>query len=487
MIKTTSLSRLTLFGFGLIALSVLCVGPAIAKPADKPNIVYILADDQGWGDASCNNPDSKIPTPGIDRIAKEGMRFTDAHSASGVCTPTRYALLTGRYAWRTRLQKGVLVGDKDPLIAEETTTIGELLKRQGYHTACIGKWHLGFRYKMPKGQKTRSIKELGGTSSVPVGSKLIGGPTTRGFDTFLGFHHAREMATWMVDDEVTENIHVNQMLPRITQAAVDYIHDRAGKKDEPFFLYVPLSSPHTPIVPIEPWLGKSELGQYGDFVMQSDDTVVQVLKALDKAGLVENTLVIFAADNGCAPPAKIDDLRKKGHDPMAGLRGHKADAWEGGHRVPFVVRWPGVVKEGTVSDEPICLNSLMATCAEILGVTLADDEGVDSFSILPVLKGEKIEEPTHPVIIHHSISGKFALRKGDWKYMHCKGSGGWSKGSDGKPVQLYNMRDDRGEQHNLIEKEPKRLQDMEKLLMKVIADGRSTPGPKQQNDVPVKP
>ena len=461
-----------------------------AKPeakVNRPNIVYILADDQGWGDTTCNNPDSKIPTPGIDRIAREGMRFTDAHSASAVCTPTRYALLTGRYAWRTRLQRGVLVGDKDPLIAEDTLTIGGLLKQQGYHTACIGKWHLGFKYKFPEGKKTRSIKELGGTTSVPVGTRIIGGPTTRGFDTFLGFHHAREMATWMVDDEVTENIHVNQMLPRITQAAVDYIDERAGDTGTPFFLYLPLSAPHTPIVPIKPWLGQSKLGAYGDFVMQTDDSVVRVLEALDRNQLTDNTLVIFTADNGCAPPAKIDTLREKGHDPMAGLRGHKADAWEGGHRVPFAARWPGVVEAGAVSDEPICLNSLMATCADLLNVELTADEGVDSFSILTVLRGEKINEPTHPVIIHHSISGKFAIRLGDWKYLHCKGSGGWSKGGDGKPTQLYNLREDRGEQNNRVDADPQRAEAMRAALMRVIERGRSTPGPEQSNDVPVKP
>jgi arylsulfatase A-like enzyme len=286
---------------------------------------------------------------------------------------------------------------------------------------------------------------------------------------------------------VTENIHVNQTLPRITKAAVDYIDARASQQDEPFFLYVPLSAPHTPIVPVKPWLGKSGLGAYGDFVMQTDDSVVRVLEALDRNKLTDNTLVIFTADNGCAPPAKIEDLRKKGHDPMAGLRGHKADVWEGGHRVPFAARWPGVVEAGLVADEPICLNSLMATCAELLGVELNEDEGVDSFSILPVLRGEEISEPTHPVIVHHSFSGKFAIRIGDWKYMHCKGSGGWSMGGDGKPYQLYNLREDRGEQKNRVDEDPQRTESMRQALMLVIEQGRSTPGPKQPNDVPVKP
>ncbi|MEM6257242.1 MAG: arylsulfatase [Planctomycetota bacterium] len=475
-------------------LTLLCVNtPTLAQQVPlkpKPNIVYIVADDQGWGDTTANNPESKIPTPGIDRIARDGMRFTDAHSASSVCTPTRYALLTGRYAWRTRLQKGVLGGGKrgsEPLIAEETLTVGDLLQEQGYKTACIGKWHLGFLYEFPDGKSITRSQELGGTSSVPIGTRLIGSPLQHGFDKFLGFHHAREMATWMEDETVTENIHVNQMLPRITQEAVDYIDERGGKKDGPFFLYLPLSSPHTPIVPTEPWLGKSKLGPYGDFVMQTDATVVRVLDALGRNKLADNTIVIFTADNGCAPPAKIDQLRTKGHDPMAGLRGHKADVWEGGHRVPFVARWPGVVEPGTVSHEPICLNSLMATCAEILDIELAADEGVDSFSILPVLRGETIDEPTHPVIVHHSFSGKFAIRVGDWKYMHCEGSGGWSKGGDGKPFQLYNLRKDRGEQNNLVDTDSRRTQAMRQTLMETIQDGRSTPGPRQANDVPVHP
>lgn len=487
------MSHMQRFAIGLLSLMVFCVSakPAAAKPtADKPNIVYIIADDQGWGDTTSNNPDSKIPTPGIDRIAREGMRFTDAHSASAVCTPTRYALLTGRYAWRTRLQKGVLGGGQrgsEPLIAKDTLTVGELLQSQDYKTACIGKWHLGFLYEFPDGQKITRSKNLGGTSSVPVGTKLTGSPIEYGFDTFLGFHHAREMATWMQHDRVTENIHVNAMLPRITQAAVDYIDDRGRETDGPFFLYLPLSAPHTPIVPIEPWVGKSGLGEYGDFVMQTDDSIVRVLEALDRNKLTDNTLVIFTADNGCAPPAKIEDLRKQGHDPMAGLRGHKADVWEGGHRVPFVVRWPGVVEPGAVIDEPICLNSLMATCAELFGVELGENEGVDSFSILPVLRGAKISEPTHPVIVHHSFSGKFAIRVGDWKYLHCEGSGGWSKGGDGKPTQLYNLSKDRGEQNNLVDEDPQRTAAMRQALMDVIEKGRSTPGPKQANDVPVNP
>lgn len=458
--------------------------------SQKPNILYILADDQGYGDAQCYNPESPMPTPGIDRIAREGMRFTDAHSASAVCTPTRYALLTGRYAWRTRLQKGVLSGKggkgDPPLIGEDTLTVGGLLQQQGYQTACIGKWHLGFQYRLPEGKKTVSRKELGGTQSVPVGTQIIGGPTTRGFDTFKGFHHAREMATWMEGDKVTENIHVNQMLPRITEASIAYIEERAKEKDKPFFLYIPLSSPHTPIVPIAPWKGKSGINAHVDFTMQTDDTVVRVLDAIDDAGLSENTIVVFTTDNGTSPAGKIDQMRAKGHDPLAGLRGHKADIWEGGHRVPFVVRWPGVVEARSVSDEPICQTSLMATLAELFGVDLAEDQGVDSFSILSVLRGEEVDQPTHPAIVHHSVSGQFAIRIGDWKYIACKNSGGWSRGGDGKPHQLYNLKTDRNETTNLVDEEILIRNRLMAALQAIVDQGRSTPGPNQDNDVPVE-
>ena len=239
-------------------------------------------------------------------------------------------------------------------------------------------------------------------------------------------------------------------------------------------------------MPVEPWIGKSGLNAFADFVMQTDDTVVRVLDALDKTGLAENTIVVFTTDNGTTPRAKIEELRKKGHDPLAGLRGHKADIWEGGHRVPFVIRWPGVVEAGSVTDEPICQTSLMATLAAMFDVELKEDQGVDSFSILPVLKGEKINEPTHPAIVHHSFPGKFAVRIGDWKYIATKNSGGWSKGGDGKPRQLYNMATDRNETTNLIDDKPEIATRLRESLEKIIADGRTTPGPKQDNDVPVQ-
>lgn len=457
--------------------------------ADKPNIIFIMADDQGYGDASCYNPESKFKTPGIDRIAKEGIRFTDAHSASAVCTPTRYGLLTGRYPWRSKLQKGVMVTGQGNLLTKEIT-IAQFLKNQGYQTAIIGKWHLGFNYKMPAGktletQKTTFKWKSYSVKKAPIGSKVIEGPTTKGFDFYRGFHHAREMHSWIDQDEVVKHIELTAVLPELTSQSVSYIKERATKKDGPFFLYVPLGSPHTPIAPSKNWLGKSGISPYADFVMETDNNVVEILNTLDETGLAENTIIFFTTDNGCSPQANYKELLSKGHDPSYSLRGHKADAWDGGHRVPYVVRWPKRIKGGQVSNELICHNNLFATCADILNVEIPSGAAPDSFSILPVLEGKKLDKPTHPVVIHHSYSGLFAIREGKWKYMACSGSGGWSKGGDGKKSQLYDLSKDQKESNNLVESSPEKAEYMLKLLETSIAKGRTTPGPELKNDAEV--
>lgn len=451
-----------------------------------------MTDDQGYGDAGSYNPESKIPTPGIDRIAREGLRFTDAHSGSAVCTPTRYGLLTGRYPWRSRLQSGVMVtGDKRGcLIDQSILTVPELLRRHGYKTALVGKWHLGYSYQFPEGgnglKTIVTEKPYGKFSAMaaPVGSKIIDGPIEHGFDVFHGFHHAREMHSWSENDEVTETIPLDQVIRRSTEHSIRFIKEQS-KTPEPFFLYLALGSPHTPIVPSEKWVGKSGINTYADFVMETDHATVQILDVLDQLDIADNTLIFFTTDNGCSPAAKIDELLAKGHDPHHSLRGMKADVWDGGHRVPYVVRWPGVIKPGRVSDQIICHNNLMATCAEILGTRLPDDAGVDSFSILPVLRGEETPEPTHPFVIHHSISGRFAIRKGDWKFIAAKGSGGWTKGDDGKPSQLYHMASDRKESKNLVDQQPEIAAELTRLLETAVANGRTTPGPNQKNDAKV--
>jgi len=469
----------------LFVLCLFALSPWLSASAAKPNILYILADDLGYGDVHCLNPQrGKIATPHLDRLAAQGMTFTDAHSGSSVCTPTRYGLLTGRYAWRTRLQSGVLDGGNDePLIAADRLTVAGFLKQQGYSTACIGKWHLGF-------QSDADVKKAKGRAGLPVGARIIGGPTTRGFDLYFGCSNARTMSSLIENDRVIEQIETIDMLPRLGARAVSHLATCA-KSDAPFFLYLPLTSPHTPIVPSAEWKGKSGLGDYADFVMQTDAIVGDVLAALDQHGLAENTLVFFTSDNGCSPAAKTKELEKSGHFASAGFRGYKADIWDGGHRVPFFVRWPGKIAAGSKSAQTICHTDFLATCAAILDAKLPENAAEDSVSLLPALLG-KDNAPLHEHVVHHSISGRFAIRQGNWKLAFCPGSGGWGKPGDadaakqGLPaVQLHDLSTDPAETTNLHEKHPEVVQRLTKLLNDIIANGRSTPGAPQKNDVPV--
>ena len=341
-------------------------GASLPAGASRPNIVYILADDLGYGDVHCLNPErGKIPTPNLDRLAGQGMRFTDAHSGSAVCTPTRYGILTGRYAWRSRLQSGVLGGISPPLIDQGRLTVPGLLKQQGYQTACIGKWHLGLTFASAGG-KTKDFTQ-----------PIQDGPTTRGFDYYFGISASLDMPpfAFIENDRFTETPSVEKkwvrpgaaapgfeavdVLPTLTRKAVEYLGGRA-REEKPFFLYLALTAPHTPIVPTKDWQGKSGLNAYGDFVMQTDWSVGQVLQALEKNGLAEHTLVIFTSDNGCSPAANVQELESKGHYPSYVFRGYKADIWDGGHRIPFLARWPGKIQPGSVSDQLICLTDLMA-------------------------------------------------------------------------------------------------------------------------------
>lgn len=465
----------------LVAAAVLLVpGPAGTAAETKPNLVYIMADDLGYGDVQCLNPQrGKIPTPHLDRLAREGMTFTDAHSGSSVCTPTRYGLLTGRYAWRTRLQRGVIDGFKEPLIEAGRLTVPALLRRHGYHSAMIGKWHLGFGLE---GIDEVKGKEPG-DAVVPVGARTAEGPLTRGFDYFYGVQHARSMGTFFERDRAVEIVKPIDAVAWLTRRAVTYVEERAKAK-EPFFLYYALTSPHTPIVPSKEWQGRSGLGAYADFVMETDWAVGEVLAALERAGVAERTLVIFTSDNGCSPQADTDRLETLGHFASAQFRGYKSDIWEGGHRVPFLVRWPGTVNPGRASDSLLCLTDLMATCAELLGEKLPADAGEDSVSFLPELLGTGRTERRSAV--HHSIEGKFALRDGPWKLALCSGSGGWTKGETEGPVQLYHLGEDEAEQRNLAVTRPEVVARLAKELARIVSEGRSTPGPRQQNAVAVE-
>lgn len=462
------------------------LGLASALAAAPPSIVYILADDLGYGDVHALNPErGKIATPNLDRLASQGMTFTDAHSGSSVCTPTRYGVLTGRYAWRTRLQSSVLGNYVEPLIAADRLTVSGLLKQHGYHTACIGKWHLG--YTIEGGQQTAK-KKKGSGEGAPLGAITRDGPVTRGFDHFFGFHHARMMKSVFEEDRVTQIVEPVDMLPLLAAKAAEHIRERA-MTGQPFFLYLPLNSPHTPIVPSKEWQGKSGLGDYADFVMETDWAVGEVLAALDAAGIAENTLVVFTSDNGCSPAAGTPKLEKQGHYASGRHRGYKADIWDGGHRVPFFIRWPAKVKAGSTSTQPVCHVDLMATCAELLGVKLPANAGEDSVSLLPALSGAT---DTTRAIVHHSINGRFAIREGRWKLCLCPGSGGWGKPGDaeaaksGMPdTQLYDLSTDLGETKNLSAEHPEVVARLTQQLQAFIAAGRSTPGEKQANDAEI--
>ncbi|MEZ5944226.1 MAG: arylsulfatase [Planctomycetaceae bacterium] len=453
--------------------------------ADRPNVVFILCDDLGYGDVHCLAPEtSKIPTPSVDKLAREGMVFTDAHSGSSVCSPTRYGLMTGRYSWRTRLQKGVVTGFAPSLIAAERPTVGSFLKGQGYHTAVIGKWHLDFEYLNPETQEAYSPKDH---KLPPVGAVIPDGPTHRGFDYYHGFHHARNMQAVIENGRVIEHDEEINMLPRLTRKAVEYIESR---KDEaaPFFLYLPLGSPHTPILPSPEWQGKSGLGDYGDFVMQTEHVVGEVSAALERIGATNNTLVIFASDNGCSKAAGIPELAKQGHMVSAWMRGSKADLWDGGHRVPFVVRWPGVVDPGSTCDQLICLTDLFATLGDVTEAELPTGSCEDSVSFLPALRGEEISSSRNGVV-HHSISGHFGYRTGEWKLLLARGSGGWSSPTE-KEVdesdpegQLYHLGDDPSETTNLFESRPDVVEKLLKQLRQDVQGGRSTKGDASKNDV----
>lgn len=474
----------------------------VELPAQRlPNIVYVLADDMGFGDVSCFNPGAAWKTPHIDRLAAEGMMFTDAHSGSAVCTPTRYGVLTGRYAWRSRLKRGVLGGSSKHLIDPDRMTVASLLRQHGYRTACIGKWHLGWDF----------AREPADPGKIDFTAPVANGPRSNGFDHYYCHNGSLDMAPYVYveDDCVTappDRVTVNtdyqgfwrkgptgadfvheDVLPNFTRRGVAWIRESA-RIGEPFFLYLALPAPHTPILPTAEFVGKSGTNAYGDFVLQVDATVGALMRALEEAGVGDDTLIIVTADNGCSPRAKFDELAAFGHDPSGPFRGHKADVYEGGHRVPFVARWPARVRAGTRSSQTICLTDLLRTCADIVGASLPDDAGEDSVSLLPALDGAD-DPPLREATVHHSINGSFAIRQGRWKLALCPGSGGWS---DPKPrparnqrlplAQLFDLHADPGERDNVAKEHPEVVQRLTALLARYVDRGRSTPGAPQAND-----
>ena len=508
--------------FPALALA-LFAATALAAPA-KPNIIYILCDDLGYGDVKCLNPQGKIPTPHLDKLAAAGMYFTDVHSSSSVCSPTRYGIMTGRYNWRTKLQSGVLGGLSPRLIEPGRLTVAQLLKNNGYHTAAIGKWHLGMDWVKKEGKTVAelNVESADQIHNVDYAQPIKNGPNAVGFDYYYGISASLDMVpyTFIENDRVTKlptvdkdfpmflgraqgkcrlgpaapDFEVEDVLPTLTTKAIGYVKSRAAdaKAGKPFFLYLPLASPHTPIAPTKEWQGKSGLNFYADFVMQTDAAIGQLLAELDKQALAENTLVIVTSDNGCSPQADFPALLAKGHNPSYEFRGHKADIFDGGHRVPFLVRWPARVKAGTLSQQLLCLTDFMATAAEIIGAKPPDNAAEDSVSFLPALLGTA-KASLREAVVHHSINGSFAIRQGNWKLELCRDSGGWSDPRPGTPkatalppVQLFDLDKDIGEQINVQDKHPEVVARLTKLLEKYVADGRSTPGTPQQNAVPVQ-
>ena len=478
-----------------------------------PNIIYVLADDLGYGDISSFNTDGKIKTPNIDKLAAEGMKFTDAHTSSAVCTPTRYGILTGRYNWRSGLKSSVLTGKSRALIPSNRPTVASLLKQKGYNTAFIGKWHLGWDWAL------KDSTNFGGTGwdyedfgGIDYSKPVTNTPNDLGFDYAYGHSGSLDMApyvyvengkvtadvnrvtedtgkyTWWRKGPTASDFKHEDVTPNFFRKSVKYVKERA-EENSPFFLYLALPSPHTPILATKEWQGKSGVNPYADFIMMIDDYMGQLTMAIKEAGIEENTLIIFTSDNGCSPEADFEILGEKGHDPSYIYRGHKADIFEGGHRVPFVAKWPAQIEAGTVSNKTICTTDFFATCADIASIEFSDNAGEDSFSIVPLLEDPAAANYSREATVHHSINGSFAIRKEQWKLIFVPGSGGWS---DPKPnseqlkglpkYQLYDLDKDPSESNNLYEKYPEVVAKLEQLMIQYIDDGRSTPGEKQTND-----
>lgn len=488
---------------------VLAILGAASANAEKPNIVYILADDMGPGDVKAYNEDCKFPTPNIDRMAAEGMKFMDAHSNSSVCTPTRYGILTGRYAWRTALKNGVIGGHSPHLIDPNRETVASLLKKQGYATACIGKWHLGMDWASTDGNEI----DRTAPTNVEFKKPILNGPLDVGFDYYFGISASLNMdphayiegrqiqgtLEFMKDKDAikargftgakpgwaAKEFVQNQVLSDFAKKACEWIKQNA---DQPFFVYMPLNSPHSPIVPSDEFAGKSGLSPHGDFCMETDWAVGEVLKTLDELGVADNTIVIFTADNGTSPAAKLERMQAQGHYSSWIYRGLKGTTWEGGHRVPFLVRWPEKVNPSSVSNQLICTTDLMATVAEVCGIELDDNVGEDSVSFLPALKGSKIPGVSSRGVVHHSDGGIFSIRRGKWKLLFDNTGGSRRSNPKDKPVVnsadllLFDMENDAVESTNLSAEYPDVVTGLKKLLAEYVDNGRSTPGTPQQND-----
>ena len=481
---------------------------AIASAQTRPNVVLILADDLGYGDVGAFNAAGRIPTPHLDRLARAGLRFTDAHTASAVCTPTRYALLTGRYPWRTRMPRGVLWGNGDALIEPGRATIASMLRTAGYHTAGIGKWHLGLRWAAAPGATPDRTTN---TEAAPVdwidySGRIADGPTHHGFDEFFGIPASLDMRDYVYveGNRVLEtptttiagapskvpafhrpgragaSFRPERVLGDLTARAVRYVQARSSGS-QPFFMYLALTAPHTPVLPTPGFAGRTGLGPYADFVAEMDAAIGEVLRALDETGAAKNTIVMFASDNGPAPIAgMIDSLRAQGHDSAGGWRGAKQGLYEGGHRVPLIVKWPGVVAPGTTSRTAVGLVDVLATLAELVGQPLGNDAGEDSVSFVPLLRQPEVPFERRSALVFQSGNGSLAIRDGRWKLCLAPGSGGLSAPVPGSAderglpsVQLFDLETDPGEKTNLQAAQPEIVSRLTALLERYRTTGRS--------------
>ena len=487
-----------------------------SRLSKQPNIVIILADDLGYGDVQCYNPNGKILTPNIDRLASQGMRFTDAHSSSAICTPSRYSILTGRYHWRSRKQEGIVEKWEEPLITPERLTIAGLAKQNGYLTAAMGKWHLGWNWPIAEEDRSHFIRfgSFESKSNNPslkfdatdedraawartFSRPIKGGPLAVGFDTYFGtdvpnwppFCFIRDEKTVGIPTEFLKDglVTINQasfqgpalkdwkleeILPELQTQAVNFITEQS-KTNKPFLLYLPLTSPHTPLAVEAKWKNKSGLNNdYADFVMQTDAVVGKILDAIKQGGIEENTIVIFTSDNGCGNYIGVKDLEARGHYVSGGLRGYKGEVWEGGTRIPFIVRYPGTVKPGTVCDKLVLQADIMRTMADIFGKKLPANAGEDSYSLLPLLKGKNVN--VRETAVYCRYDGLQAIRKGPWKLI-CTDT-----------PRLFNLQQDIAETKDVAADNPKLVSEMLALQKKFIDDGRTTPGAIQRNDVTVK-
>ena len=489
----------------LVALSVLASLQLVRAAADRPNIVILYADDMGYGDLAIQNPESKIRTPHLDRLAREGLRFTDAHSSSGVCTPSRYAMLTGRFHWRKF--HGIVNSFGPPSFDAAELTLPELLKSAGYRTACIGKWHLGWNWDAIKRPGAAPHPKNGyAPGDFDWTRRIPGGPLDHGFDYYFGDDVPNfPPYAWFENDRVitnptepltitpqtaegnwearpgpmTKGWDFHAVMPRLTERAVAWLRERRGSK-EPFLLYFPFTSPHAPIVPSPEFAGKSKAGGYGDFVEQTDDTVGRVLAELAASGFADNTIVIFSADNGPEHYA-YPRIQNFGHRSSGPLRGVKRDLWEGGHRVPFIVRWPGVVPQGAVTSALCSQVDLMATLAAALGLTLPPDTAHDSHNLLPIWKAPATASPRR-TIVHNTNANGYALRHEQWLLVAAK-TGAISKvpawfdpangyAANDQPGELYDLSADLGQHRNLYASEPAKVAELQKLLEQVRAKGQ---------------